>query len=91
MNITINTDAALEDAKNIDTVVANIEESLAQLDKLFDMIIPERVETTWSKKLKEEWIEYYKNSIAIGMSEMKVSAANVRFAVEKALEYDSGN
>jgi len=91
MNITVNTDAALQDAKDIDGVIATIEESLSQLDKLFDAIIPERVETTWSNKLKEEWIEYYKNSIANGMSEMKQSAANLRFAVDKALEYDSGN
>ena len=91
MNITINTEAALEDAKDIENIVQSIETSLEKLDKTFDTLIPERIETTWSNRLKEEWIAYYKESIANGMEEMKVSATNLKIAVNEALEYDSGN
>jgi hypothetical protein len=91
MNITVNTDAALEDAKDIDTIVQSIETNLEKLDKTIDTLIPERLETTWSNRLKEEWTAYYKDSIANGMEEMKVSATNLRIAVNEALEYDSGN
>ena len=53
MNITVNTDAALEDAKDIDTIVQSIETNLEKLDKTIDTLIPERLETTWSNRLKE--------------------------------------
>jgi len=91
MRITINTDAALEDAKDIEEIVQSIETNLQTLDKTIDTLIPERVETTWSNKLKEEWTAYYKESIANGMEEMKASATNLKIAVNEALEYDSGN
>ena len=43
MNITVNTDAALEDAKDIDTIVQSIETNLEKLDKTIDTLIPERL------------------------------------------------
>ena len=87
LNLTIDTEEALDDAKNIDSIVSNISSSLESLDKIIEDNIPEHVETLWSTKLLDEWKEHYQNSIKNSMEGMKASAGNLKEAVDTATNY----
>ena len=47
MNITINPGAATEDAMQIDSIIATIEENMATLDRAIKSTIPEGIEKWW--------------------------------------------
>ena len=86
-NMKINTDAALDDARQIDTIIQTIADCMQELDAVIKANIPEEVRTDWSETVKENWERYYNQSVQQAMEEMKLSAQNVRTAVESALAY----
>lgn len=87
MKLTINTEAALEDAAQIDSIVNDIAESMSELNKVITANIPDGIDTTWSKKVRENWENYYKQDVDEAMAGMKLSATNLRLAVEEAIKY----
>lgn len=88
MNVTINTGAATDDAAQIDSLVQSMQESMATLDSAIKSTIPEGIQTTWSETVRENWESYYTADVPAAMEDMKLSAANLRLAVEQALQYD---
>lgn len=88
MNITINTGAATDDAAQIDSLVQTMQESMATLDSAIKSTIPEGIQTTWSETVRENWESYYTADVPAAMEDMKLSATNLRMAVEQALQYD---
>ncbi len=88
MNITINPGAATDDAAQIDSIVSQIEEDMQVLDAAIKRNIPDGVQTTWSETVKANWESYYSADVPAAMEDMKLSAANLRLAVEQALSYD---
>lgn len=91
MNITINPGAATDDAAQIDSLVQSIQESMQTLDNAIKNTIPEGIQTTWSETVRENWESYYTADVPAAMEDMKLSAANLRLAVEQALRYDQEN
>ena len=87
MNITIKPGAATDDARQIDSIVSTIQEDMAKLDKAIKDTIPTGIQTTWSESVKENWEAYYNADVPAAMEDMKLSATNLRLAVEQALQY----
>lgn len=87
MNITINPGAATDDAAQIDTIISTIESSLETLDGAIKRNIPSGVQTTWSEDVRNNWETYYSADVPAAMADMKLSATNLRMAVDKALKY----
>ncbi len=87
MNITINPGAATQDAAQIDKIVSEIQEDMATLNQAIENTIPEGIQTTWSETVKENWKKYYTGDIPAAMEDMKLSATNLRVAVNQALSY----
>ena len=87
MNIKINPGAATEDAAQIDSLVQTIEESMQTLDSAIKSTIPDGIQTDWSEIVKSNWVNYYKADVHAAMEDMKLSAANLRVAVQQALDY----
>ncbi len=88
MNITINPGAATDDAAQIDSIVTTMQEDMNTLDGAIKRNIPDGVQTTWSDTVRNNWEGYYSADVPSAMEEMKLSATNLRLAVEKALAYD---
>ena len=88
MNITINPGAATDDAAQIDSIVQTMQESMATLDNALKATIPDGIQTTWSETVRENWESYYTADVPQAMEDMKLSAANLRLAVEQAMAYD---
>ena len=88
MNITITPGAATEDASQIDSIVSTMQENMETLDNAIKNTIPSGIQTTWSETVKENWESYYNADVEAAMEDMKLSAANLRLAVEKALQFD---
>ena len=88
MNLTILPDAATEDVKDIENIIKNIDDSMKELDAVFKKIIPERLETDWANKLKENWDRFYDGTIKDSMYGMQSSANNLKRAIDAALEYN---
>lgn len=88
MNITINPGAATDDAAQIDSIVQTMQESMATLDSALKATIPDGIQTTWSETVRENWEGYYTADVPQAMEDMKLSAANLRLAVEQAMAYD---
>lgn len=92
-SITINSEYALEDAKQIDNIVASMEEDMQALDRAINNSIaddpnqPQGIYTAWSTTLKQNWRQYCGNDIPAAFADMKQSATNLRLAVEKALGF----
>ena len=91
MNITINAGAATDDAAQIDSIVSQIENDMQVLDAAIKRNIPEGIQTSWSEVVRENWQTYYSADVPAAMEDMKLSAANLRLAVEQALRYDQEN
>ena len=87
MNIKINPGAATEDAAQIDSLVQTIEESMQTLDSAIKSTIPDGIQTNWSEIVKSNWVNYYTADVPAAMEDMKLSAANLRVAVQQALDY----
>lgn len=88
MNITINPGAATDDATQIDSIVSTMEENMQTLDAAIKSAIPEGIQTTWSDTVRTNWETYYGADVPAAMEDMKLSATNLRLAVEQALAYD---
>ena len=88
MNITINPGAATDDAAQIDSIVQVMQESMSTLDSALKSTIPDGIQTTWSETVRENWESYYTSDVPQAMEDMKLSAANLRLAVEQAMAYD---
>ena len=88
MNLTINPGAATEDAAQIDSIVSEIERCMEVLDAAIKRNIPDGIETAWSDEVKSNWEKYYSNEVPEAMAEMKLSATNLRMAVDAALKYN---
>lgn len=88
MNLTILPGAATEDATQIDKIVTEMQQQMDELNATIKRDIPDGVETTWSNTVRENWEGYYGADIPEAMEAMKLSAANLRLAVEQALQYD---
>lgn len=88
MNVTINPGAATDDAAQIDSLVQTMEESMQTLDSAIKNTIPSGIQTTWSETVRNNWEGYYTADVPAAMEAMKLSAANLRMAVEQALQYD---
>ena len=87
MNITIKPGAAIQDAAQIDEIVSQIQEDMQTLDKAIKSAIPEGIQTNWSEQLREKWESYYTSEIPASMNDIKLSATNLRLAVDQALTY----
>lgn len=87
MNITINENAATDDAMQIDSIVESMAASLEELNEKIKKYIPALLETKWAEDLRTNWEQYYSEDIPNTMEEMKQSAANLRLAVENAIAY----
>lgn len=87
MNLTINPGAATEDAAQIDSIVNDIESAMETLDAAIKRNIPNGIETTWSDQVRNNWESYYGNDVPAAMADMKLSATNLRLAVDEALKY----
>ena len=88
MNITINPGAATDDAAQIDSIISIMQQDMATLDSAIKNNIPEGVQTTWSETVRGNWENYYTSDVPAAMEDMKLSATNLRLAVEEALKYD---
>lgn len=88
MNITINPGAATDDASQIDSIVSTMEENMQTLDTAIKSTIPDGIQTTWSDTVRSNWESYYGADVPAAMEDMKLSATNLRLAVEQALAYD---
>lgn len=89
MNITINPNAATDDAAQIDSIVSTMEDNLETLNGAITRNIPNGVQTSWSETVRENWSTYYSADIPAAMADMKLSATNLRMAVDQALKYSS--
>ena len=94
MNLTIDTGAATEDAWQIDTIVAAMEEDMKTLDYAIKNAIADGegdpgILTDWSSTVKSNWLQYCSSDIPATFADMKLSATNLRLAVEQALKYSN--
>lgn len=90
MNITIMPGAAIEDAQKIDDIIEKIKDDMNVLDQAIRSTIPDGIQTTWAESLRSNWENYYNEEIPNALEDMKLSAENLKIAVEKALKYDQG-
>ena len=88
MNLTIAPGAATEDAAQIDQIVTDMEEDMETLNNAIKNTIPSGIQTTWSETVRGNWESYYGADVPEAMEEMKLSAQNLRIAVDQALAYD---
>lgn len=88
MNITINPGAATDDAAQIDSIVSQMEEDMQTLDAAIKRTIPDGIQTSWSETVRSNWESYYTADVPQAMADMKLSATNLRLAVDQALAYD---
>lgn len=88
MNITINPGAATDDAAQIDAIVSQMEEDMQTLDAAIKRTIPDGIQTSWSDTVRGNWEGYYTADVPQAMADMKLSATNLRLAVDQALGYD---
>ena len=88
MQLRINPGAATDDAAQIDSIVSQMEEDMQVLDSAIKRNIPDGIQTTWSDTVRTNWESYYTADVPQAMEEMKLSATNLRLAVDQALKYD---
>ena len=86
--LTINPGAATDDAAQIDSIVSQMESDMQTLDAAIKRNIPDGIQTTWSDTVRSNWESYYTADVPQAMEDMKLSAENLRLAVNQALKYD---
>lgn len=89
MNISIKPGAALGDAQQIESIVSTIESSMQELNQVINRTIPEGIMTEWSETVKSNWSHYYSADIPEAMDAMKLSAKNLKMAVDQAVAYSN--
>jgi len=89
MQLTIKPGAALEDAQQINSIVENIQRDMDELEKTIKSIIPERVRLDWADRLRANWEKYYTNEVPAAIADMKLSAYNLKKAVDDSVTYST--
>lgn len=94
MEIEIVPGAALDDAKQIDTIVSRMEDAMTKLNSIItnqmgDVGSGKEISTKWAGVVTDNWRSYYTTDIPNTMEQMKQSATNLRMAVEKASSYSN--
>lgn len=87
MNIEIKPGAALDDASQIESIVASIENTMAELNQAINRTIPAGIMTDWSEEVKHNWQHYYAGDVPAAMEAMKASAKNLKVAVDEAVAF----
>lgn len=87
MNIEIKPGAALDDASQIESIVATIESTMAELNQAINRAIPAGIMTDWSEEVKANWMHYYAGDVPAAMDAMKQSARNLKVAVDEAVAF----
>ena len=67
MNIEIKPGAALDDASQIESIVATIESTMAELNQAINRAIPAGIMTDWSEEVKANWMHYYAGDVPAAM------------------------
>lgn len=80
--------AATEDASQIDSIIETIQSDMETLNNAITATIPDGIQTSWSETVRSNWEGYYSSDVPAAMEDMKLSATNLRLAVEKAVAYD---
>ena len=62
---------------------------LLTLDAAIKRNIPSGVQTSWSDEVRNNWETYYSADVPAAMADMKLSATNLRLAVDQALKYSN--
>lgn len=88
MNVTLTPGAATDDAVQIDSIVETIQNDMQTLDNAIKATIPDGIQTTWSETVRSNWESYYSSDVPAAMEDMKLSATNLRMAVEQVVAYD---
>ncbi len=89
MGLKVNKKSALAAALEIDEIITKMNESMATLDDVIRETIPDRIDTTWSNELREDWQKYYNFNINENIEEMRKSGSLLRKAVEIALSFSN--
>lgn len=89
MNVELNPNAAMDGASQIDSIVTNIDSDLQTLDGVIKRHIPANVETSWSETVLSNWNQYYQGDVPAALDSMKLSATNLRMAVDAVLKYSN--
>lgn len=87
MNITLLPHAAIQDAKEIEEIIKNINTSMKELNEVINRLIPERIETEWSTELQGRWKTFYGSVIQDSMEEIQKTANSLKRAILAAIEY----
>lgn len=95
MNIEITTEALLDAAKEIDTIVNNMKDAMDDLNNIINNKLGpvgsgKPVSTNWAEQIVTNWKRYYGNDIPSTMAQMQQSALNMRMAVDSAIAYSNG-
>jgi len=88
MNVTLTPGAATDDAVQIDSIVETIQNDMQTLDNAIKATIPDGIQTSWSDTVRSNWESYYSSDVPAAMEDMKLSATNLRMAVEQVVAYD---
>lgn len=96
MNIEIQPGAALDSAKEIDKIVSDMTEAMDQLNDIINTKMGEvgsgkPISTNWAGEVANNWKNYYSTDIPDTMEQMKLSATNLRKAVDASISYSNGN
>lgn len=90
MEVTLRTEAAAEDVKQIENIIKVITEDMDELNKVISETIPDGIETDWSYRVKQDWLNFYRADIPAAMEEIRLSAANLTIAINKLTDYSKG-
>lgn len=87
MEVTLRTEAAAEDVKQIENMIKLITEDMDELNEVILSTIPDGIETDWSYRVKQDWLNFYRADIPAAMEEIRLSAANLTAAINKLTDY----
>lgn len=94
MQLQIKPGAALDSAKEIEEIVAKIEEAMETLNSIMNNNMGpvgsgKEISTNWAEEVISNWKNYYTSDIPEIMAEITVSATNLKLAVETAQAYSN--
>ena len=87
MNIIIKPGAATDDVKQIENIISEMTEDMAELHEAINETIPDGIETDWSDRVKQNWYDFYRADIPEAMETIRLSASNLTMAINAALAY----
>ena len=94
LTLTVNSEAALNDAKEVKKIVNSMQESMQTLDDVIENCIADGVGdtgilTNWSTTVKSNWKSYVAKDIPAAFSDMRETANNLQIAVDRAEAYSN--